>query len=154
MLASKPFVEHGPVDLILDNAIRVQCKTRTLTGNNSQGYKISLQRHKGNRGGEPLRRAYAPDEFDLLAVFVFDGQRALGAFLVPMEVLVQKGLLGLSSVLFYPPSASLSRRRAIDAQAWQAHYFVEARERYSSEDIARIQQVPHPSSVPRHPGHA
>jgi hypothetical protein len=58
-----------------------------------------------------------------------------------MEVLVQKGLLGLGSLAFYLPSASPSQRRPIDAQAWQAHYFLEASERYSSEDVARIQQV-------------
>lgn len=137
LAVEKPFVEHGPVDMLVDGTIRVQVKTRTMSSSNAQTGCVSVRRH-GNR-------PYAADDFDALCVVLVYDDILAGLFVFPTSELLRYGYIGLGalrhSLTVYLPFAKPRLQRSQAAQGWQLRFFVNARGGSTEEQASKLHQL-------------
>lgn len=79
-------VENTTVDMII-NGLRVQDKTANI----KKRLEINLKKAGGRKNKKVTYQPYEQDDFDLLWIFPNNSRRYM--FLIPMEVLVNKGLI-------------------------------------------------------------
>ena len=132
MRLSQPRVHQTTVDALLEvdgpansvERVRLQEKAshrRKLDGR----YACTLWKAAGARG----KRAYAKDDFDVLAVCLLDAEQLQGIFLIPMSVLCSHGLVCQkpAALFVHPPWAPPKRNKTRDKYRWQEEFFLDLR---------------------------
>ena len=122
----------GPAGLM--ERMRLQEKASHCSKRDGR-YMCNLWRKAGAFG----RRAYATEDFDMLAVSLLDAKQLQGIFLIPMSVLCSRGLVGKKPVALYiyPPWAPPKQNATREKYSWQADFFVDLRRWNGS---SRLQQ--------------
>ena len=112
----------GPAGLV--ERVRLQEKASHSCKVNGR-YKCELWKRAGVLG----RRAYAKDDFDVLAVSLLDTEQLHGIYLIPVSVLRSRGLVGQKPVTLYvyPPWAPPKRNATREKYSWQADFFLDLR---------------------------
>ena len=152
----RPHIHMTPVDSLLsvttERCEAVQLRLQEKASNLCRDGRYKLQLRKGARGC----RAYAEDDFDLLAACVLHESQLHGVFLMPMTVLVNHGFAGPDATKKYMslfPKWSLPKRRHAKVNYnWQPDYFLDLREWQNSGALTlelrkRLQHLVHNTSA-------
>ena len=110
----------GPAGLVA--RVRLQEKASHRSKANGR-YVCSLWKAAGALG----RRAYAKDDFDVLAGCLLDAEQLQGIFLIPMSVLRSRGLVGQKPVtlIVHPPWSPPKRNTTRAKYSWQEEFFLD-----------------------------
>ena len=146
MTLCQPRVHQTAVDSLLEvpnpdvptEKVRVQEKASHRDKRDAR-YRCVL----GRRAGVLGLRAYATDNFDLLAVSLLDAKQLQGVFLIPMSVLRSRGLVGRKHVtlMVHPPWSQPKRNTTRVKYSWQEEYFLDLRAWNQSLEVPQHMQM-------------
>lgn len=135
-----PSVGMGPVDMVIEDSIRVQCKARQCSYLPTQRYDVSLHRRDASS-----HRQYDEEEFDVLIVQLMRERALDGFFVFPATLLHQHKLVGQSrksgGLCVFPPWARPGTARTRAAMAWQAPCFFPACHSLLEVDLQRLRGI-------------
>ena len=130
MCLSQPRVHQTTVDSLLEvdrpaglvERVRLQEKA-SHRSKVSGRYQCYLWKAAGALG----RRAYAKDDFDMLAVSLLDAKQLQGIFLNSMSVLCSRNLVGPKPVtlIVHPPWSPPKKNTTRAKYRWQAEFFLD-----------------------------
>ena len=144
----EPAVEHRPYDYVVDGR-KWQLKSASYIAS-CDYFQCPLTKHMGRVNGKPTKGQYARCDFQWLAALLPEGNEKLRApfmFLIPMAVLVAKGLAGRggnvkSSLKLYPHRAITEN--GADPVHWAQRWLVDLSSHSAAmADYQRVLQASH-----------